>query len=49
MGKPNIRLNPQIDLIRNRVLLQKGTEILLSIALLLPAPTEKVGKVVKFI
>ena len=44
MGKPNIRLNPQIDSIRNRVLLQKGTEILLSIALLLPAPTEKVGK-----
>ncbi|MBI2522825.1 transposase [Candidatus Woesearchaeota archaeon] len=44
MGKPNIRLNPQIDSIRNRVLLQKGTEILLSIALLLPQPTKKVGK-----
>lgn len=36
MGKPNIRLNPQIDSVRNRVLLKKGTEILLSIALLLP-------------
>ena len=44
MGKPNIRLNPQIDSIRNRVLLQKGACILLSIALLLPAPTKKVGK-----
>ena len=36
MGKPNIRLNPQIDSIRNRVLLEKGTQILLSVALLLP-------------
>ena len=36
MGKPNIRLNPQVDSIRNRVLLVKGTEILLSVALLLP-------------
>lgn len=44
MGKPNIRLNPQIDSIRNRVLLQKGTEVLLSIALLLPAQTKKTGK-----
>lgn len=44
MGKPNIRLNPQIDSIRNRVLLEKGLEILLSVALLLPAPTKKVGK-----
>ena len=44
MGKPNIRLNPQIDSIRNRVLLQKGTEILLSIALLLPPPTLKKGR-----
>ena len=44
MGKPNIRLNPQIDSIRNRVLLEKGLEILLSIALLLPATTKKVGK-----
>ena len=44
MGKPNIRLNPQIDSIRNRVLLQKGTEVLLSIALLLPPPTLKKGR-----
>jgi len=44
MGKPNIRLNPQIDSIRNRVLLQKGVEILLSIALLLPEPAKKAGK-----
>ena len=41
MGKPKIRLNPQIDSIQNRVLLKKGTEILLSIALLLPAPEYK--------
>ena len=41
MGKPRIRLNPQIDSIRNRVLLKKGTEILLSIALLLPTPKYK--------
>ena len=44
MGKPNIRLNPQVDSIRNRVLLQKGTEILLSAALLLPKPVQKTGK-----
>jgi hypothetical protein len=44
MGKPNIRLNPQIDSIRNRVLLQKGTELLLSVALLLPPPVKKTGK-----
>ena len=44
MGKPNIRLNPQIDSIRNRVLVQKGVEILLSIALLLPPPVEKTGR-----
>lgn len=44
MGKPNIRLNPQIDSIRNRVLLERGTFLLLSIALLLPKPTKKVGK-----
>ena len=36
MGKPIMRLNPQIDSIRNRVLLQRGIELLLSIALLLP-------------
>lgn len=44
MGKPNIRLNPQIESIRNRVLLEKGTEILLSIALLLPQPKTRKGK-----
>jgi len=36
MGKPNIRLNPQIDSIRSRVLLEKATEFLLSVVLLLP-------------
>ena len=36
-----MRLNTQIDSIRNRVLLQKGTEILLSIAFLLPLPERK--------
>lgn len=41
MGKPNIRLNPKIDSVRNRVLLEKGTEILLSMALLLPKPAKK--------
>lgn len=44
MGKPNIRLNPQVDSIRNRVLLIKGLEILLSIALLLPPPNPKMGR-----
>lgn len=44
MGKPNIRLNPQIDSIRNRVLLERGIEIILSVALLLPAPRERKGK-----
>jgi len=44
MGKPNIRLNPQIDSIRNRVLLERGVAILLSIALVLPAPEIKKGK-----
>jgi len=41
MGKPNLRLNPQIDSIRNRVLLEKGTKVLLSAALLLPQPEYK--------
>ena len=41
MGKPRIRLNPQIDSIRNRVLLEKGTKVLLSVALLLPQPEHK--------
>src|SRR3989338_901939 len=44
MGKPNIRLNPQIDSIRNRVLLKRGMEILLSIAMLLPAPEIRKGR-----
>ena len=44
MGKPNIRLNPQVESIRYRVLLQKATEILLSIALLLPKPEKKTGR-----
>ena len=44
MGKPHVRLNPQIDSIRNRVLVEKGTEILLSVALLLPSPRERRGK-----
>lgn len=36
MGKPNIRLNPQVDSIRNRVLLDKAFELVFSCALLLP-------------
>ncbi len=44
MGKPNIRLNPQVDSIRNRVLLKRAIEVLLSCALLLPAPVKKTGK-----
>jgi hypothetical protein len=41
MGKPNVRLNPQIESIRNRTLLNKGTEILLSVSLLLPKEEHK--------
>jgi hypothetical protein len=44
MGKPNIRLNPQIDSIRNRVLLERAVKILLPIALLLPTPKQSIGK-----
>jgi len=44
MGKPNIRLNPQVESMRYRVLLQKATELLLSIALLLPPPKERTGR-----
>ncbi len=44
MGKPNLRLNPQIDSIRNRVLLERGVEVILSIALLLPQPEAKKGR-----
>jgi len=41
MGKPNIRLNPKVDSIRNRVLVEKGAETLLSAALVLPPPQYK--------
>lgn len=44
MGKPNIRLNPQIDSIRNRVLLKRACDILLSCALLFPPPVKKTGR-----
>ena len=44
MGKPLIRLNPQIDSIRNRVLLEKAVELLLSCVLLLPQAKEYSGK-----
>ena len=44
MGKPNIRLNPQVDSVRSRVLLKRACEVLLSCALLLPAPVKKAGK-----
>src|SRR3989338_10159060 len=36
MAKPNIRLNPQVESIRNRSLLDKGTKFLVSCALMLP-------------
>jgi len=36
MGKPNIRLNPQIDSIRNRVLFEKALTLLLSCVFILP-------------
>ena len=41
MGKPKIRLNPKVESKRNMVLLKKGTELLLSCALLLPEPKYK--------
>ena len=44
MGKPRIRLNPQIDSIRNRVLVERSIKVLLSIAFLLPPPAQKTGK-----
>lgn len=43
MGKPNIRLNPQVDSQRNRVLLNRAVEVLLSCALMLPTK-EYAGK-----
>ena len=44
MGKPRIRLNPQIDSIRNRVLVERSIKVLLSTAFLLPPPAQKTGK-----
>lgn len=43
MGKPKIRLNPQIDSMRNRVLLERAATLLLNVALLLPYK-QKTGK-----
>jgi hypothetical protein len=44
MGKPLMRLNPKVDSIRNRVLLEKAVNLLLSIALLLPQKSISTGK-----
>jgi hypothetical protein len=44
MGEQNIRLNPQIDSIRSRVLLERAVKILLAIALMLPTPEKRIGK-----
>lgn len=44
MGKPKLRLNPRVDSIRSRVLLEKGTKLLLSVALLLPPPAQNLGR-----
>lgn len=44
MGKPKLRLNPRVDSIRSRVLLEKGTELLLSVALLFPPPVQNLGR-----
>jgi hypothetical protein len=44
MGKPNIRLNPTIESIRSRFLLQKSVPLLLTVALLLPSPEVKEGR-----
>jgi len=41
MGKPNIRLNPKVDSIRNRVLLKKALNLLLCCAMLLPPLSKK--------
>ncbi len=37
MGKPNIRLNPKVESVRSRILLERGAQILISCALALPA------------
>lgn len=44
MGEPKLRLNPLIESVRNRTLLEKGTRVLLSVALSLPPPKIKTGK-----
>lgn len=44
MGKPNIRLNPQVDSIRNRVLLTRAMELLLSCVMLLPEANNQKGQ-----
>lgn len=44
MGKPNIRLNPRIDSIRNRVLLERVTKLLLTCVMLLPEAEKKKGR-----
>jgi len=43
MGKPNIRLNPTIESIRNIILLEKATKLLLSCFMFLPKE-EKYGR-----
>ena len=46
MGKPNIRLNPQVDSIRNRVLLEKALKLVFSCAMLLPeSPYQGRGRI----
>lgn len=44
MGEPNIRLNPKVDSIRSRVLLERAVKLLLFVALMLPVPKERMGK-----
>lgn len=44
MGQPVMRLNPQLESMRNRVLLTAGTELLLSVAMKLSPPIERCGR-----
>ncbi len=44
MGRPVMRLNPQLESMRNRVLLTAGTDLLLSVAMILPPPRERRGR-----
>jgi len=44
MGKPNIRLNPKVDSIRNRILLERAMKLLLSCVLLLPEAKVQTGR-----